>query len=335
MQFLKIQNSTTLSDLADIVGERNVSQVLALNGLQREKYIGKQFKEKCNNIIAISEDIGWERQSAILSKYSVDSEIFEEAALQNQSGWKVLSNAGTFRNALALPDSVLLPYSEMIIGSNIPTPKRIQNKAMDLLYNAPHYIDPSIFDDYSERINSISGGSRSGKDSGIFDMFRIPWGKISLYDSISDSSIDFPVYPESLSDSRTASYTTMQDLLYQYEPWQIYTSSGPRSQSYTFHFHRQMWTGNELDGKANQLIRFCEACLYPEFKGSAVNTSLVRLYVEGNCLISGVLTDVVVSWDGPIGLDGWYLECTMEITITEVSDQALSHDVVKNLRLIG
>lgn len=335
MQFLKISNSTTLSDLSDIVGDRHVSSVLAINGLKREKYIGKQFKEKCDNIINSSTKISWERQSAILSKYSVDSEIFEEAALQSQAGWKVLSNAGMFRNAIALPDNVKLPNSIDIIGSGEPVPKNIQEKAMNALYLSPHYIDPSIFDSYSSKASAAKSIQANPASTGIFDMFRIPWGKISLYDSISDASIDFPVYPENLTDGRTASYTTMQDMLYQYEPWQIYSGSGPRSQSYTFHFHRQMWTGNELDGKANELIRFCEACLYPEFKGSAVNTSTVRLYVEGSVLIAGILSDVVVSWDGPIGLDGWYLECTMEITITEVSDQPLNHDVVKNLKLIG
>lgn len=335
MQFLKIQNSTTLSDLSDMVGDKNVSNVLSLNGLKREKYIGRQFKEKCKNVIDTSEPIGWERQSSILSKYSSDAEIFEEAAIQGQSGWKVLANVGTFQNALAMPDNVVLPNSTDIIGNGKPLSKNIQEKAMDQLYTAPHYIDPSIFDDYSPVRNTLSVSGSPRTSSNIFEMFKIPWGKITLYDSISATSIDFPVYPESVQDSRKANYTTMQDILYQYEPWQIYTGSGPRSNSYTFHFHRQMWTGNELDGKANELIRFCEACLYPEFKGSAVNTSTVRLYVEGNTLISGIMSDVAVQWDGPIGQDGWYLECTLEITITEVAEQVLSHDVVKNLKIIG
>ena len=54
--------------------------------------------------------------------------------------------------------------------------------------------------------------------SGITNAFGnvpIPWGKITLYDSISRESIDFPVYPEAISASRSASYGTMQDMLYQ------------------------------------------------------------------------------------------------------------------------
>lgn len=336
MQFLKIDTRTTLSDLADIVGDKNVSNVLAVNGLIREKYIGRQFDEKCRNIIEQSEDISWERQMAILNKFTDDAEIYEEAALQSQSGWKIMSNAGTFRNAILMPEGVNLPNSiDVIGGSDEVVSRTIYEKSMQALQRPPHYIDPSIFDSYTSQVKSVAATPKSVTSGNVFELFKIPWGKITLYDSISDSSIDFPVYPTNLSDNRRATYTTMQDVLYQYEPWQIYTSSGPRTQSYSFHFHRQMWTGNELDGKANELIRFCEACLYPEFKGSAVNTSLVRLYVEGQVLIAGILTDVVVSWDGPIGLDGWYLECTLEITITEVSAQVLNHDTVKNFGIIG
>lgn len=335
MQFLKIDTKTTLSDLIDIVGDKNVSNVLAVNGLVREKYIGRQFDEKCKNIIEQSQDINWERQMAILNRFTDDAEIYEEAALQSQSGWKVMSNAGTFRNAILMPEDVTLPNSIDVIGSDEVVSRTIYEKSMQALQTPPHYIDPSIFDSYSSKVKTVAATPKSTSIGNVFELFNIPWGKITLYDSISNTSVDFPVYPLAIADSRRASYTTMQDILYQYEPWQIYTGSGPRTQSYSFHFHRQMWTGNELDGKANELIRFCEACLYPEFKGSAVNTSIVKLYVEGQTLISGILTDVVVTWEGPIGLDGWYLECTLEITITEISEQALSHNVVKGLGLIG
>lgn len=333
MQFLKISNNAVLDDISDIVGSRNISNVLSLNGLIREKHIGKQFKQKCDNIIKTSADIDWKRQAVILNKFITDYDAYEEAAIQSQSGWKILSNLGTFPNALAIPETVQLPYSIDMIGGGETVPKDIYEKSMNALYSAPHYIDPSIFESYSN-VNPMKTIRETDTYSNIFQMFKIPWGKISLYDSIAGTSIDFPVYPETISDSRSASYGTMQDILYQYEPWQIYSGSGPRTQSYAFHFHRQMWTGNELDGKANELIRFCEACLYPEFKGSAVNTSTVRLYVEGSTLISGILSDVIVTWDGPIGRDGWYLNCNMEITITEVATRALNHDVVKNLGLI-
>ena len=96
-----------------------------------------------------------------------------------------------------------------------------------------------------------------------------------------------------------------------------------------------MWSGDHRDGKANELIRFCEACCYPEYNGSAVNTSTVTLIIAGKPLIRGVMTDVSTTWSGPIGLDGYYLECELRISITEVSDKPLNYSYVKSREIIG
>ena len=147
--------------------------------------------------------------------------------------------------------------------------------------------------------------------------------------------MDFPVYPEELSESTLANYTQMPELLYQYEPWQLYQSSGPRSITFTFHFHRDMWTGDHRDGKANQLIRFCEANCFPEYNGSAVNIPIATMYIKGQAFISGVVTEVTKEWSGPLGLDGFYLECTLGISITEIAPQPLNYSTVRRLPLIG
>lgn len=64
-------------------------------------------------------------------------------------------------------------------------------------------------------------------------------------------------------------------------------------------------------------------------------TSIATLYVHGNKLISGVITDVSTDWDGPIADDGWYLHVKLAITITEASNEPLSYDAVKSKPLIG
>ena len=74
---------------------------------------------------------------------------------------------------------------------------------------------------------------------------------------------------------------------------------------------------------------------YPYYNGSAVNTSIVTIYVKGKSLITGVLTEASDDWSGPIGLDGWYLECTLKLSITEVSVQPLSYSTMRNKGLIG
>lgn len=338
MQFLKIEESTTLAELGNRVGERNVDSILAANNLKRIPQVGKKFMSNCASITSEAKDVEWKQMSAILNSFSGDSDVFEAAALLGTTGWKLLANAGTFPNRLKIPDSITLQDSTDILGSNnTGVSNVIYNKAMTQLKTDPHTIDPQIFNEYStiKQSGSIDSNSNPVTYTDIFEGFNLPWGKILLYSSLAGETIQFPVFPEELGDEKVANYTTMPDLLYQYEPWQVYQSSGPRANTYTFKFHRDMWTGDHRDGKANDLIRFCEANCYPEYNGSAVNAGTVTLYIGGSALISGVMTSVKTDWSGPIGLDDWYLYCELSISITEVSQSTLSYSEIRNKTLIG
>jgi hypothetical protein len=343
MQFLKIGNDTTLSELGQLVGPRNVTPMLVQNQLSRSVDIGQQYYNNCKNIMNTAPPVSWQDKQVILNKFVGDYNVFEEAALLGDSGWKVLKNLDAFPNAMRVPETITLPDSSDILGGGGPVSRNTYNAVMSQLADPSknNQIDPAIFNDYSAILPAVpsSAGSADSSNSSsadIFQWFHIPWGEVTLVDSISGESVDFPVYPEELSDKRTANYSTMPDLLYQYEPWQVYDSSGPRNNSYTFDMHRQMWTGNEGDGKANDLIRFCQAFLYPIYSGSAVNTSTATLYVAGSPLISGIINDVSVDWDGPISsIDSWYLHFKVTLSFIEVSTQALNHDVVRGLPLIG
>ena len=340
MQFLKIYTDTTLSSLGDLVGNRNVTSMLVQNQLSRAVNIGSQFYSMCDEISKTAPLVPWQRKQVILNKYVDDLDIFEEAALLGESGWKVFNSLGAFPTALSVPETIVLPNFEDIIGGGPPVGKDIYDQVMSQLEDSSNgnQVDPGIFNTFSTSMPAISAANgviTSGSDN-IFQWFKIPWGEITLVDMTTLDAVDFPVYPEELEDKRTASYTTMPDLLYQYEPWQVYQSSGPRSSTYTFDIHRQMWSGNEGDGKANELIRFCQSFLYPTYAGSAVNTSMATLYIAGQAFISGIITDVTVNWDGPLsGIDNFYLHFKISLTFTEVSTQALNHDVIRNLPLIG
>lgn len=345
MQLLEINRQTKFVDLVKLVGARNVEHMLAINGLQRTPDIGEAFYQLCyptqprtftsrSGVITTKEDDQfWQKKAAILNKFCGDSDIFEKAALSSSSAWQVIDRLGTLPMHLKVPDTVKLPDSSAVLGNGQGTPKTTYNAAMTMLAEPGHYIDPVIFNQYTS-IANYNVIDQSGSKS-LFYEFNLPWGEISLYSSISDDSVNFPVYPEELEDGVVANFTTMPDLLYQYEPSQIYTGSGPRQIKFTFAFHRDMWTGDHRDGMANQLIRFCAANCFPEFNGSAVNVPTVSMYIAGNNLISGVMTDCTTSWDGPIGQDGWYLHCTLGLTIVEVSPQALSHNTILNKPLIG
>lgn len=332
MQYLSISNDTTLSQLTKQVGERNVDAILNANSLTRQSNIGAQLVKNDNLAISSVADVDWRRKAAILNTMTADSDVYEYAALLNEAGWRVLSSTGSFPGMLKIPETVTLSRSVGVMGNGEPISKNIYDKAVKCLQQDPHIIDPSIFNDFS----TIRGSSILNfvEHNNVFTDFKLPWGQITLYSSLNNSSVDFPVYPEELADRISANYDTMPDMLYQYEPWQVYKSSGPRSNVYTFDIHRDMWSGDHRDGACNKLIRFCEANCYPEFKGAAVNTSLVTLYIAGKNHITGILTDVAKTWSGPIGLDGFYLHLKLELTITEVSKQALSYSSVMNKGLI-
>lgn len=333
MQFLLINEDLTLSQLSDRVGERNVEYILSANNLTRTPRIGKQFQAMVEESYN-SAEVDWQRKSTILNTFTDHSDIFEKAALLNENGWKTLSTYSTFPDALRIPESITISDGTDVLGDSDGVTSVIYRKAMSQLSTPPYIIDPGIFNEYSTMRNSTIFDTGTEMNNPI-QGFNLPWGKVTLYSSLSDTSMDIPCYPEELEDSRTANYTTMPDLLYQYEPWYLYESSGPRQVSYKFELHRDMWTGDHRDGKCNQLIRFCEANCFPRFSGSAVNVPSVTLYVNGDCLISGIMTDVNKKWSGPIGLDGFYLYCELTLNITEVSKTPLNYDTVMNKSLIG
>lgn len=336
MQFLAIKDTTTLSQLADLVGDRNVDSVLAANNLKRTPNIGKSFKKACDDAVTSAKDVNWQRQMTLLNTVTGCADVFETLALMGTYGWKLFSVLGTLPGMLKIPESIVLQDSVDVIGVAEGVNSLVYKKAMNSLKNPPHYVDPAIFNEYSSRKSSqILNYDESKPAADPFQWFKLPWGEVTLHSSLSGESMDIPVYPEEVSDGRSANYTTMPDLLYQYEPWQVYQSSGPRRNTYAFKFHRDMWSGDHTDGKANQLIRFCESNCYPEYNGSAVNTSTISLYIAGTCHITGVLQDVRVKWSGPLGLDGWYLVCELELTIIEVSDTALNYSSIRDKGVIG
>lgn len=335
MQFISLSNKTSLSQLNKMVGRYNAQSILSANDLTWGPNVGKEFQQKCNEVILNSDYVDSQRKITILNKFVSDDDLFEKAALASESEWKILSNLGTFQEMLKIPETIKLPDSADVLGSGVPVKKTIYDKAMAQM-ELNHSIDPAIFNDYSSIKHSNFITTSSADSTNPFQFYKLPWGKITLYSSLSGETMEFPVYPDDPTDSRSATYSTMPDLLYQYEPWQLYESSGPRTNTYKFsNIHRDMWTGDHSDGMANDLIRFCQANCYPKYNGSNVSTSICTLYVEGSQLIRGIITEVSVEWTGPILNDGWYAAFNISLTITEVSDEALNHDVIRAKPLIG
>lgn len=335
MQYLQITSDTTLIDLVDRVGATNVDNTLVLNGLTRETYIGQQVDNMIQDAYANASEVDWQRKAVILNRFVGDNDIFETVALLDESDWKVLSTYDIIPGYLQIPETVTLPDAEDVLGNGIAIGDTVYSDTMGYLYTEPHIIDPIVFNEYSVIKYAQVSDIVSTTEYNVMDQFNIPWGKITLFSDLSGDSIDFPVYPEEYEDGTSASYDTFSDLLYIYEPWQLYRSSGPRSIVLSFAFHRDMWTGDHRDGKANELIRFCESFCYPDFDGSAVYTDTCSLYINGSCYIHGIITEVKKTFSGPIGLDGFPLYCELDISFTEISQQALSRTTVRGKNLIA
>ena len=336
-QYLTITDDTTFSDLVDRVGSTVANQIVTTNGLKRATNIGWQHKQKAVAAIKNTPDPSWQTKVTTLNTVTSDNDVFEMMALASNETWKCIVDLNTPPNMLKLPEGTTIPPAQDTLGgTGVSVSNRVYSETMKQLQTGDHTVNPATFNEYSSIApNPYVTSESSGGSNSIYNMFNLPWGKITLFSSIDQTSIDFPVYPEEIDDNAKANYTTMPNLIYQYEPWYLYESSGPRQVSYTFKFHRDMWSGDHRDGKANELVRFCQACCYPEYNGSAVNAPVVTLYINGERHISGIMNSADPHWYGPIGLDGFYLACDLTINITEVSPTALSYAVMKSKSLIG
>ena len=328
MQYLEFSKDMTLSKLSSIVGERNVDYILNANSIDRSVNIGKTFETRNQQTISDygANRVDYQTKLNLLNQFVGDSDIFEKAALGSNSDWITLSQYNCFTDAIKIPEEIKLPSSVGLLGNGEPISDQIYQECVQSLTNPSiHDIDPTIF---SKHEVSYAHGSYGVTENGQimtsepFQWFALPWGEIFLYSSLGDEELYFPVYPEGFDDGRKANYDDMPEMLYQYEPWKVYKSSGPREVSFTFKMHRDMWTGDHRDGNANNLIRGCQANCYPNYDGSLVNVSLVT-------------TDCKVNWDKPIGLDGFYLYFELTFTISEVSPEKLNFKTVRNKGLIS
>ena len=337
MQFIKISRTTTLKQLRDKVGTNNLEAVLNSNRLTRVPNIGAHVyarQQEARQATRANKDVSYQSKISGLNKATQDSDVFETMALMDDSSWRVYNSTDELPGTVSVPSSVVLSASENVLGNGQRISSDIYAKVMKSLQDS-HEVNPQLFNSYYlDSADSVAVVDAVSSEN-LFQFFRIPWGNMSIYSSISGTSKDFPVYPEEMSDGVRANYTTMPEIIYQYEPWQLYTSSGPRSNTYTFVFHRDMWTGDHRDGKANELVRFCMAQCYPEYNGSAVNAPISTLYMNGKVLIRGVINDVNVNWEGPLGLDNFYLVCKLTLSFIEVSPYPLDYWTVMQKPLIG
>lgn len=343
MTLYPIRSSDKLNNLTAALGVKNIPSILHTNNLNRVPKIGQEYDKLCEDVIKHTDPVTSQRKQTILSKLTGDEDIYERACQLDENGWKILSALDTLPGYIRIPDDVTIKRTISTLGNGKSVSRKVFSATIKDI-RADKNIDQSIFNEYSSVGNYSIKGTGSDEEDALFtdsasrvnplSVFKFPWKDVILRTD-EGKQVEFPCYPEDVSDSYKMNTTNMPDLIYQYEPWVVYNSSGPRQNTYEFHFHRDMWNADHRKGGANKLVRFCEALVYPKYKGSSVHVVQASLYVAGSELIHGIVTDVSPKWSGPIGLDGWYLECTLDITILEISRKALNYDVMRRKKIIG
>lgn len=146
----------------------------------------------------------------------------------------------------------------------------------------------------------------------------------------------FPCYPESVSDSNSASYSPV-NILGRSEPFQYYTGSGPRTVGVKFQMHVDMESTDDI----YHIASVVESCCYPNY-GSAIAPIKVTFQVGNSLRITGIITSVSTDYSGPIldmdptaqndGAmhDPKYAVIDLSFNITEVTGDPPSHAQIYN-----
>lgn len=156
--------------------------------------------------------------------------------------------------------------------------------------------------------------------------------------------IVLPVYPESITDSMSASFTPTS-IMGRSAPIYSYSNSGPRTVGVSFALHRDMMnainyqTSNAKveigDDYVDTMIKQLQAMAVPKYSASErmVNPPVVALRIGDDIFCKGIVNGAVqVTYGLPIieinGKDK-YAMCTVSFTVTEIQPYG-ADEVMKN-----
>lgn len=181
--------------------------------------------------------------------------------------------------------------SQNVLGIEYINAKKFEEFGLSNLYNYQN-------DDYFNWVDFRPG--RAGKD---------------CYIIVGGVGIVFPCYPDSVTDSNQASYSSVS-ILGRSEPFQYYTGSGPRTVSTAFQFHTDMCGDVNYVYKIPDIV---ESACYPNYGGGIAATKC-HLHIAGNISITGIISNVSTQYSGPI-IDNKYAVIDLSFSVTEVTGQ--------------
>ena len=160
-----------------------------------------------------------------------------------------------------------------------------------------------------------------------FSLVNIRPGRafINCYIIVNGDKVQIPCYPESVSDSNTASYSSVNPLG-RSEPFQIYNNSGPRSVSVSFTMHCEMVGNYEY---VPNLVKLIESATYPNYD-NAVSAVKCTLVIGKSIKITGIITNTETRWYGPI-IDEKYQMVDISFSVTECTGNPKSQSQIKSM----
>jgi hypothetical protein len=261
-----------------------------------------------------------------LTLASTSTDVFAAAVVLDLQELQVLSRENMFPDKVLVPDHTALITG--VIGNNTSVPPLTLRTALNTVdENRVPFSSPN-FSAMTQSLTAPQTGNNV--DNGNNWHITLAEEVGIAIDRATPDYMMIPCYPDGgVQDDFTANFEEMPEARHQYEPWQIYKSSGGRTVTLVFKLARVLWSGDYTDGHCENLIRYCQSAAYCNYLGSLVDVPLVTVICGDYFKIRGYVHSVGVHWHGEFGTDLKPLLADLKITIQEVSDTPLNADAIR------
>lgn len=136
---------------------------------------------------------------------------------------------------------------------------------------------------------------------------------IIVYHSDDIQSEYLPMYPDEVSDSQSAIWSSQQ-IIGRSSPIVAYTGTDARKISFNMTLHREMSTSYKYKDDIEDIIKLIRSALYPKYMTVGLIPPKIRV-VLGELAVDGILENASFNWKKPI-IDKKYMVCDVGMQIT-------------------
>lgn len=151
------------------------------------------------------------------------------------------------------------------------------------------------------------------------------------------SKYNIPLYPEEISDGISANWNDTT-IVGRSAPISNYVSTSDRQVSFSFTIHREMYTAMSRRGtsssrtsmdKVDKLLKGLRSAVYPKYETQIGMFPTISMFVFGEFIIKGKLTNVSFTWKKPI-VDNKYQVCDVSVTMNSIANRVKSTEDIRN-----